>query len=64
MQGDVSTAEPHIDDEVEDHQDVFPSLIYKGRSKRDREADEEDEAGEVGGQSQRPWTRPRYIPGM
>jgi len=59
----VSTTAPIIDggDEVEDHQDVFPSLIYTGRSKRVREADVADEAG---GQSQRPRPRPRYIPGM
>ena len=59
-EGDVSTAELNIDgdDEVEDHQDVFPTLIYyKGRSKRGREPGEPDEAG---GQSQ----RRRYIPGM
>jgi len=70
-EGDVSTAEPNIDgeDEVEDHQDVFPTLIYyKGRSKRGREPGEGCEAGETGGQSQRPRARPRYteryIPGM
>jgi len=65
--GDVSTAEPIIDrdDEVEDHQDVFPAFMYKGRSKRGREA---DGAAEAGGQTQRPRARPRYvgryIPGM
>jgi len=69
-EGDVSTAEPNIDDddEVEDHQDAFPTFIYyEGRSKRGREpgeANEGGEADEAGGQSQRPRARPRYIPGM